>query len=142
MSSNSLFDGTDFKLASCEDPVDERVARECGFTLLSGGICRLLRHRLTHFNIGNKQMDLRNHTHTLRTQYLRWGTSAAFLVSLRAKQWRLYSTDSSKRLLALRNSGLGYSALDIQHLSAISTANQSGFPHFIALAMVKAVTGR
>lgn len=35
MSSNSLFDGTDFKLASCEDPVDERVARECGFTSLS-----------------------------------------------------------------------------------------------------------
>uniref|UniRef100_A0A453JYV3 tRNA uridine(34) hydroxylase N-terminal domain-containing protein n=1 Tax=Aegilops tauschii subsp. strangulata TaxID=200361 RepID=A0A453JYV3_AEGTS len=35
MSSNSLFDGTDFKLASCEEPVDERVARECGFTSLS-----------------------------------------------------------------------------------------------------------
>ncbi|KAL6622434.1 hypothetical protein ACP70R_032313 [Stipagrostis hirtigluma subsp. patula] len=35
LSSNSLFDGTDFKLASCEDPVDERVARECGFTSLS-----------------------------------------------------------------------------------------------------------
>ncbi|RLN30566.1 rhodanese-like domain-containing protein 6 [Panicum miliaceum] len=35
MSSNTLFEGTDFKLASCEDPVDERVARECGFTSLS-----------------------------------------------------------------------------------------------------------
>uniref|UniRef100_A0ACD5YJQ3 Uncharacterized protein n=1 Tax=Avena sativa TaxID=4498 RepID=A0ACD5YJQ3_AVESA len=35
MSSNILFDGTDFKLASCEDRVDERVARECGFTSLS-----------------------------------------------------------------------------------------------------------
>ncbi|XP_040385758.1 rhodanese-like domain-containing protein 6 isoform X2 [Oryza brachyantha] len=35
MSSNALFEGTDFKLASCEDPVDERVARECGFTSLS-----------------------------------------------------------------------------------------------------------
>lgn len=35
MSSNALFDGTDFKLASCDDPVDERVARECGFTSLS-----------------------------------------------------------------------------------------------------------
>ncbi|TVU49729.1 hypothetical protein EJB05_01058 [Eragrostis curvula] len=35
MSSNSLFEGTDFKLASCEDPIDERVARECGFTSLS-----------------------------------------------------------------------------------------------------------
>uniref|UniRef100_A0A0D9Y0F3 Rhodanese domain-containing protein n=1 Tax=Leersia perrieri TaxID=77586 RepID=A0A0D9Y0F3_9ORYZ len=35
MRSNALFEGTDFKLASCEDPVDERVARECGFTSLS-----------------------------------------------------------------------------------------------------------
>lgn len=35
MSSNDLFVGTDFKLASCDDPVDERVARECGFTSLS-----------------------------------------------------------------------------------------------------------
>jgi len=35
MSSNALFEGTDFKLASCDDPVDERVARECGFTSLS-----------------------------------------------------------------------------------------------------------
>ncbi|XP_062204412.1 rhodanese-like domain-containing protein 6 isoform X2 [Phragmites australis] len=35
MSSKTLFEGTDFKLASCEDPVDERVARECGFTSLS-----------------------------------------------------------------------------------------------------------
>ncbi|CAL4898649.1 unnamed protein product [Urochloa decumbens] len=35
ISSNALFDGTDFKLASCEDPVDEKVARECGFTSLS-----------------------------------------------------------------------------------------------------------
>ncbi|KAG8048973.1 hypothetical protein GUJ93_ZPchr0009g2034 [Zizania palustris] len=35
MSSNSLFEGTDFKLASCGDPVDERVARECGFNSLS-----------------------------------------------------------------------------------------------------------
>ncbi|CAD6267459.1 unnamed protein product [Miscanthus lutarioriparius] len=35
MSSNALFEGTDFKLAYCDDPVDERVARECGFTSLS-----------------------------------------------------------------------------------------------------------
>ncbi|XP_062203297.1 rhodanese-like domain-containing protein 6 isoform X2 [Phragmites australis] len=35
MNSNTLFEGTDFKLASCDDPVDERVARECGFTSLS-----------------------------------------------------------------------------------------------------------
>ncbi|CAN6329436.1 unnamed protein product [Urochloa humidicola] len=35
ISSNTFFDGTDFKLASCEDPVDEKVARECGFTSLS-----------------------------------------------------------------------------------------------------------
>jgi hypothetical protein len=42
MSSNSLFDGTDFKLASCEDPVDERVARECGFTSLSVRLVKVL----------------------------------------------------------------------------------------------------
>nr|CAD1816874.1 unnamed protein product [Ananas comosus var. bracteatus] len=35
MRSNAFFDGTDFKLASCEHPKDDRVARECGFTSLS-----------------------------------------------------------------------------------------------------------
>ncbi|KAL6846951.1 hypothetical protein ACP4OV_022804 [Aristida adscensionis] len=35
LSSDRLFEGTDFKLASCEEPLDERVARECGFTSLS-----------------------------------------------------------------------------------------------------------
>ncbi|GLT88434.1 hypothetical protein SLE2022_064610 [Rubroshorea leprosula] len=33
--SNSLFEGTDFKLASCHYPLDDKVARECGFTSLS-----------------------------------------------------------------------------------------------------------
>ncbi|CAN6469677.1 unnamed protein product [Victoria cruziana] len=33
--SNSLFEGTDFKLASCRRPSDHRVATECGFTTLS-----------------------------------------------------------------------------------------------------------
>jgi hypothetical protein len=42
MSSNTLFEGTDFKLASCEDPVDERVARECGFTSLSVRVVKVL----------------------------------------------------------------------------------------------------
>ncbi|CAL5093044.1 unnamed protein product [Urochloa decumbens] len=42
MSSNALFDGTDFKLASCEDPVDEKVARECGFTSLSVRVVKVL----------------------------------------------------------------------------------------------------
>lgn len=32
---NSLFEGTDFKLASCHEPLDDRVAKECGFTSLS-----------------------------------------------------------------------------------------------------------
>lgn len=32
---NSLFDGTDFKLASCQQPLNNQVARECGFTSLS-----------------------------------------------------------------------------------------------------------
>ncbi|CAL9048906.1 rhodanese-like domain-containing protein 6 isoform X1 [Musa acuminata AAA Group] len=30
-----LFEGTDFKLASCDHPSDDRIARECGFTSLS-----------------------------------------------------------------------------------------------------------
>ncbi|XP_050225798.1 rhodanese-like domain-containing protein 6 [Mercurialis annua] len=33
--SNSLFDGTDFKLASSHFPVNDKVAKECGFTSLS-----------------------------------------------------------------------------------------------------------
>lgn len=33
--SNELFKGTDFKLASCHSPSNERVAKECGFTSLS-----------------------------------------------------------------------------------------------------------
>lgn len=32
---NCLFEGTDFKLASCHDPSNDRVAMECGFTSLS-----------------------------------------------------------------------------------------------------------
>lgn len=32
---NSLFEGTDFKLASCHHPSNDRVAKECGFTSLS-----------------------------------------------------------------------------------------------------------
>lgn len=35
VSSNSLFEGTDFKLASCHRPANDRVAEECGFTSLS-----------------------------------------------------------------------------------------------------------
>ncbi|XP_022931639.1 rhodanese-like domain-containing protein 6 isoform X1 [Cucurbita moschata] len=35
MNLNSLFDGTDFKLASCHQPMNDVVARECGFTSLS-----------------------------------------------------------------------------------------------------------
>lgn len=32
---NSLFEGTDFKLASCDSPSNEKIAKECGFTSLS-----------------------------------------------------------------------------------------------------------
>ncbi|CAL5330072.1 unnamed protein product [Camellia sinensis] len=35
VSSKSLFEGTDFKLASCNQPSNDKVARECGFTSLS-----------------------------------------------------------------------------------------------------------
>ncbi|XP_057969986.1 rhodanese-like domain-containing protein 6 isoform X2 [Malania oleifera] len=31
---NSLFEGTDFKLASCHHPLNDKVAKECGFTSL------------------------------------------------------------------------------------------------------------
>ncbi|KAB1222939.1 Rhodanese-like domain-containing protein 6 [Morella rubra] len=33
--SNVLFEGTDFKLATCDRPVNDNVAKECGFTALS-----------------------------------------------------------------------------------------------------------
>jgi predicted sulfurtransferase/predicted esterase len=33
--SNCLFEGTDFKLASCHHPLNDKVAEECGFTSLS-----------------------------------------------------------------------------------------------------------
>ncbi|XP_030547001.1 rhodanese-like domain-containing protein 6 isoform X1 [Rhodamnia argentea] len=33
--SNALFEGTDFKLASCDQPLNDKVAKECGFTSLS-----------------------------------------------------------------------------------------------------------
>ncbi|KAJ1383511.1 Serine hydrolase FSH [Sesbania bispinosa] len=32
---NSLFEGTDFKLATCHQPLNDQVAKECGFTSLS-----------------------------------------------------------------------------------------------------------
>lgn len=32
---NALFEGTDFKLASCDQPLNDKVAKECGFTSLS-----------------------------------------------------------------------------------------------------------
>ncbi|CAN7019695.1 hypothetical protein BRARA_F00588 [Brassica rapa] len=33
--SNCLFEGTDFKLASCNHPLNDKVSQECGFTSLS-----------------------------------------------------------------------------------------------------------
>ncbi|KAJ0870268.1 putative chromatin regulator PHD family [Helianthus annuus] len=35
MSKNQLFDGTDFKLATCSEPINDKIAEECGFTTLS-----------------------------------------------------------------------------------------------------------
>lgn len=35
MSKNHLFEGTDFKLATCSEPMNNKVAEECGFTNLS-----------------------------------------------------------------------------------------------------------
>ncbi|KAK8965452.1 Rhodanese-like domain-containing protein 6 [Platanthera guangdongensis] len=42
MRSNSLFDGTDFKLASCGHRSNENIARECGFTSLSVRVVKVL----------------------------------------------------------------------------------------------------
>ncbi|KAK6143841.1 hypothetical protein DH2020_024189 [Rehmannia glutinosa] len=40
--SNALFEGTDFKLASCLEPLNDQVAKECGFTSLSVRIVKEL----------------------------------------------------------------------------------------------------
>ena len=40
--SNALFEGTDFKLATCDHPVDDKVAKECGFTSLSIRIVKVI----------------------------------------------------------------------------------------------------
>ncbi|RVW39123.1 Rhodanese-like domain-containing protein 6 [Vitis vinifera] len=40
--SNSLFEGTDFKLASCHHPLNDQVAKECGFTSLSIRVVKVL----------------------------------------------------------------------------------------------------
>ncbi|KAM0951212.1 putative Rhodanese-like domain, serine hydrolase FSH, rhodanase, alpha/Beta hydrolase [Dioscorea sansibarensis] len=42
MRSDTLFDGTDFKLASCDQPSNEKIAKECGFTDLSVRIVKEL----------------------------------------------------------------------------------------------------
>ncbi|KAI4301691.1 hypothetical protein L6164_034942 [Bauhinia variegata] len=39
---NSLFEGTDFKLATCHRPLNDKVAKECGFTSLSVRIVKEL----------------------------------------------------------------------------------------------------
>ncbi|XP_071698353.1 rhodanese-like domain-containing protein 6 [Rutidosis leptorrhynchoides] len=35
MSKNDLFERTDFKLATCSEPINDKIAEECGFTTLS-----------------------------------------------------------------------------------------------------------
>ncbi|KAL6531440.1 Rhodanese-like domain-containing protein 6 [Orobanche minor] len=42
--SNALFEGTDFKLASCSEPLNDQVAKECGFTSLSIRIVKVIRN--------------------------------------------------------------------------------------------------
>ena len=42
LKSISLFDGTDFKLASSDYPLNDKVARKCGFTSLSIRIIKVL----------------------------------------------------------------------------------------------------
>lgn len=50
---NSLFEGTDFKLASCHEPSNDRVSMECGFTSLSIRIVKvgLLISRCSMFSL-------------------------------------------------------------------------------------------
>lgn len=38
----SLFEGTDFKLASCSRPLNDKIASECGFTSLSVRIVKVV----------------------------------------------------------------------------------------------------
>lgn len=42
MKLNPLFDGTDFKLASCDQPTDDKIIRECGFDSLSIRVVKVL----------------------------------------------------------------------------------------------------
>lgn len=42
LKSNPLFEGTDFKLASCSEPLSDQVAKECGFTSLSIRIVKVV----------------------------------------------------------------------------------------------------
>lgn len=42
MKSDILFEGTDFKLASCHHPLNDQVAKECGFTTLSIRVVKVL----------------------------------------------------------------------------------------------------
>lgn len=39
---NSLFEGTDFKLASCSSPTNDKIAKECGFTTLSIRVVKVI----------------------------------------------------------------------------------------------------
>lgn len=45
---NPQFDGIDFKLASCDQPTDNKIIRECGFDSLSIRVVKVL---LLIFNI-------------------------------------------------------------------------------------------
>lgn len=51
LETNSLFGGTDFKLASCREPLNDQVAKECGFTSLSIRIVKVVRILLQLFGV-------------------------------------------------------------------------------------------
>lgn len=42
MKLNPIFDGTDFKLATCDQPTNDKVIRECGFDSLSIRVVKVL----------------------------------------------------------------------------------------------------
>ncbi|KAK4282713.1 hypothetical protein QN277_014058 [Acacia crassicarpa] len=55
---DSLFEGTDFKLAACHQPLNDKIAKECGFTSLSVRIVKELVTLSSHPLL--KQPDISN----------------------------------------------------------------------------------
>lgn len=55
LKSNPLFEGTDFKLASCSEPLSDQVAKECGFTSLSIRIVKVFPNLICLINLSENE---------------------------------------------------------------------------------------